>query len=224
MRKFYWIIGCLLLAGCGRTEDNIIRSPIPGALAVPPAQVIVGKANFQDISDGGQSLPLGDDQSLQVPLPFPFTVGGKAFNTVQVCSNGFLSFTSNSTAFANSALPSSLAPDNLLAVYWTDLAPPAGSWVFTATNGAAPNRQFIVMWKNAQSPFNTGKGVTFEAILNETGSVELQYLDTAFNDPLFDNGKNATVGFQTTSALGAQYCFNGLPNALANNLGVVVTP
>lgn len=185
--------------------------------------IVATRADFVDISATGQSLNLGDDEVSVVPLPFTVTLGGRAFQSVNVCSNGFLHFGTPNPSFANSALPDVNSPDPILAVYWDDLAPPAAPWVFTETRGTAPNRSFIVMWRNAQTPFAPGKGITVEAIVRESGSVELQYLDTSFNDPAFNAGASATVGFQVAGQ-GQTWCFNGAPNQIPSNSGLILQP
>lgn len=156
--------------------------------------------NFIDISGSGAGLRLGDDESRSVPLGFSVQFGGQAVSDVKINSNGYLSFTSSAVNFINIPLPSLLAPENMVAPLWDDWsAPPSGDWIFTQSDGAAPNRRFIVMWKNAESPFVAGNGVTFEAIFQESGVLEFHYLDTAVGDPALDNGASATVGVQDAS-------------------------
>ena len=221
----------LLMLGCSDDDEAIALGSNGGAannsgssIILTTAGLATTAARFLDVSATGQSLPLGDDDSAAVPLPFAVVVNGQTFSSVRVSSNGFLTFGTQNDTFANTGLPSPNAPDPLLAVYWDDLSPPAVPWVFTQVQGNAPNRQFIVQWKNAQSPFLSGNdGITFEAIVSETGRVELQYQDISFGDAAFNAGASATVGFQAGNVT-SLWCFNGAPNSLPSNSGLLVHP
>ena len=83
-----------------------------------------------------------------VPLPFPFTFYGTAFNTVNVHIDGYADF-GNAVPDSpfNAALP--VAGYNLsMFVYWSGLQfsndPETG--VFYFSDGTAPNRRFIIEW------------------------------------------------------------------------------
>lgn len=224
MKKWGVFFLGLFLIGCGDCEGPVggwfFTSNGPGGGA-SSARIVTGQAAFVDISGSGQGLNLGDDEVASLPLPFALKVGTQTFQSVNVCSNGFLHFGTPNPTFANTPLPDPLAPDPLLSVFWDDLSGPGGNWIFSEVQGTTPNRRFIVMWRNAQSAFATGNGITFEAILNESGSVELQYQDTDFQDPAFNNGASATAGFQV-GGQGQLWCFNGAPNPLPGNSALLV--
>ena len=75
--------------------------------------------NLRDISTTGQLLNLDDDQSVNRLLGFDFNYFGTTFNSVNVSSNGFLSFTSTSNPFLSSTLPGS-GVNNMIAGAWTE--------------------------------------------------------------------------------------------------------
>ncbi|UCC79372.1 MAG: hypothetical protein JSW64_14045, partial [Candidatus Zixiibacteriota bacterium] len=77
-----------------------------------------------DISGVGTVIPLTDDSN-QGPfaLGFAFNYYGSIFTDVRVCSNGWASFTSTVTTYANTSIPSGGEPNNLLATFWDDLNP-----------------------------------------------------------------------------------------------------
>ena len=174
-----------------------------------------GSSNFIDITGTGQGRRLADDEVVSVPLGFTLSGFGQTFESVNVSSNGLLSFSESNNSFLNVTLPSELAPGGSLAVLWGDWGPPAaGNWVFTETRGEAPNRQFIVLWNGAESPLAPGNGVTFEAILNEAGGGSFQYLDTDLGLPELDGGAAATVGAQDPSrTVGVSFATRPIGNA-----------
>jgi hypothetical protein len=220
----------LLMLGCG-SDDSVSygqyfsgNSTIPNNGGNPPSNATIRSAtfNFVDISDG-QGFNPADDAVVRADLPFAVNWNGSALHSVNIGSNGFITSVDSNPTFLNTALPDSSSPDPFLAAYWTDLQGPGGNWVFTATRGTAPNRSFLVMWKNAQSPLAPGNGITFEAVFQEAGGVGLQYLDTDFGDPDLNGGAAATVGFQLGGA-GATWCFNGSPNSVSSGSALLVTP
>jgi subtilase family protein/fervidolysin-like protein/ASPM-SPD-2-Hydin domain-containing protein/HYDIN/CFA65/VesB family protein/BACON domain-containing protein len=108
------------------------------------------------------------------PVGFNFPFYGTAFNQFRVGSNGFLSFTSSSTDLSNDPLPSTNAPENLIAVLWDDLLvdPAQGGQVFYQSEPA----RLIVQWNNVMKySEQSGPKFTFEAILFRNGTIVTQY-------------------------------------------------
>jgi hypothetical protein len=111
-----------------------------------------------------------DDQSKLFTLPFTFTYYGVNYSSVYVCSNGFMSFVSNSTAYSPVAIPSTYQPNALLAAYWRDLNPAkAGSSI---TYGSFSDK-FVVTW-SVYNYANANKQ-TFQVIIYKTGVIIYQY-------------------------------------------------
>jgi len=79
---------------------------------------------------GGQGASVGltdydryQDDVVIMDLPFPFTYYGKTFTELSVCSNGWIAFgRTDNRQYRNWAIPTPAAPDNMVAVYWDDLA------------------------------------------------------------------------------------------------------
>ena len=128
-----------------------------------------------DITGVGTALQLvGDDRTATgVPIGFAFPFYGGSFSTVNVCTNGFLSFTNPSAAFTNSPLPSPGAPENLLAPFWGDLFV-SSPRIYTYNDGT----RFIVSWVNVDF-FGSGGPYTFQVILYPDGRFAFQYLTMA---------------------------------------------
>ena len=127
--------------------------------------------NWVEISGLGTPIPLsGDDWNYgPVALGFDFPCYGKKFQSIRVCSNGWISFSSLSTQFAIQPLPNVYAPENLLAAFWTDLTTVASS-VFYYNDG----NRMIVEYKNVRRSGGTAY-FTFEILLYPDGRIVYQY-------------------------------------------------
>ncbi len=147
--------------------------------------------DWVDITTIGTLLPLTGDDANQagVPIGFEFPFYGTNFNTVNVCTNGWLSFTSTSTSLGNQQLPNSGAPENLLAAFWDDLNPGSTQRIYRYGDGT----RFILSYV-AVPRYSSGGPYTFQVILYPTGRIVYQYLDmqgTRLNE--------ATVGIQNAA-------------------------
>lgn len=130
---------------------------------------------FEDIEATGQTLILGDNEGFQVPLGFTFRFYGVDYAGVSVSSNGYLTFDSNSAAQINQAIPSPMPPNTIIAPLWDDLSPNANGTIRYEVRGTAPNRRFIVQWKNVPQ-FLISDSNTFQAVLFESGNcIEFRY-------------------------------------------------
>ena len=94
-----------------------------------------------DISTTGTAVGATSDDSLSpaITLDFDFPFYGQFFDSIRVCSNGWLSFTSSSTTYSNQPLPTSGAPENLIAPFWDDLNPGGVSRIFYQSFGTTPS-------------------------------------------------------------------------------------
>jgi subtilisin family serine protease len=160
---------------------------------------------WEEISEVGARIFGGADDSTRtgIPLPFAFPFYGDTFTTVNVCTNGFLSFTDGSHPFLNGDLPDTSAgtPRNLIAPWWDDLdlrpvGGVASAWAwFDGT-------KFIVEWHDV-AHFAVGGPYTFEAILWPDGAIDLQYLSMA------GGTDQATIGVQNADGtVGSRVAYN----------------
>ncbi|MFL6142120.1 MAG: carboxypeptidase regulatory-like domain-containing protein [Labedaea sp.] len=158
--------------------------------------------------EGDTPLALsGDDSSATVPLPFGFFFYGKTYGNAFVSTNGNLNFLGANTAFTNVAIPSTGAPNAAIYPLWDDLIVDGSSQMLTKTSGTAPNREFVVEWRNAAF-FSASSRVDFEAVLSENGEISLRYRNL---DPSagVETGNSATVGIENETGTDAlQYSFN----------------
>lgn len=171
----------------------------------------------------GTSLDLGDNQSVQVSLPFTFKYYGINYNQITICSNGWIAMGNESSVdWSNSRIPDADGPRPMIAGLWDDL---------DAGNAGAPsdvyyyydsaNHRFIVEYFKVEH-YSAGYEETFEIILcdpnyyptpTNDGEIYVQYLVQQQQD---DN----TIGIENYSeTIGIEYFFN----AEYHNHGVPIT-
>ncbi|MFH1219249.1 MAG: choice-of-anchor D domain-containing protein [Candidatus Eisenbacteria bacterium] len=190
---------------------------LAGALGTPPATLGSGGPDafghfwidsdnpggpvfdWIEISGVGTPIPISGDDVNQGPYPigfdFPFYMG--SFSTFRICTNGFVTLTGSASPGSNLSLPSAVAPENLLAVFWDDLVFAPGS-AFYHFDGA----KTVIECKDVSRAAGNGT-FTFEIILYPDGGIVYQYLSVE------GDGGSATVGIQDDSGIDAlQMAFN----------------
>jgi Subtilase family/Malectin domain/Carboxypeptidase regulatory-like domain len=158
--------------------------------------------------DATNALPLsGDDASVPVTLPFPFTFYGTTYTSANVTTNGFLSFVSPEPIFFNGPIPSPDPPNGAIYPFWDDLFVDDQASVRTEVVGAEPNRSFVVEWENVAFFADLSKRVNFEVVLTETGRITFQY--QGIDDDGMEEGSSATIGIENAAGDDAlQYSFD----------------
>ena len=159
---------------------------------------------WQEIAAVGTRLFGGaDDSTTRIPLPFPFTFYGTTYDSVSVCTNGWLSFTSRDSSLVNTDLPNAApgVPRALVAPLWTDLdlrAFRGAGRVYAYHDGS----KFIVEWKDAVH-FAGASPYTFQVLLWPNGLIEYQYFSLGALTQV------ATVGIQDeTGTVGLRVVYN----------------
>ncbi|MFK3984941.1 PQQ-dependent sugar dehydrogenase [Micromonospora sp. NPDC050397] len=169
-------------------------------------------------------LPLaGDDAITQVTLPFAVPFYGQSYTSAWIDTNGKISFVNPGPAWGvNSPIPDPTVPNASIYPFWDDLVMRADSSVRTGVLGTAPNRRYVVEWRNVGMYGSSSARVTFEAIISETGHITFNYLDLAASKPA-ELGGGATVGIENAAGtVATQYGIN--QPLLANNKAIVFTP
>ncbi len=173
--------------------------------------------NWVDISSVGTAVSFTnlDDGNSTIPFPFSFPFYGTTFSgNINVCTNGWLSFTDVQTLYSNTAIPSASAPLNGIFPFWDDLYLVTSGTVYYYNDAA--NNRFIVEYLNVPH-FSTGGPYTFEIIFKPDGTILYQYLSM---DPASSN--SATVGVQDAAgAVALQVAFNS--TYIHDNLAVLIT-
>jgi glucose/arabinose dehydrogenase len=167
----------------------------------------------------------GDDNYQQITLPFSVRFYGTTYATAWVDTNGVLSFVQpQGSAWNHGAIPSAPAANKANgAVYpfWDDLIVDASASVRTSLTGTAPNRKFIVEWRNVGLFADSSARVSFEVVLSENGDVTVAWQDIGTS--ALEQGGSATVGIENAAGTVAlQYSLNQ-PNLRSGN-GVLFHP
>ncbi|MCK5759788.1 MAG: choice-of-anchor D domain-containing protein, partial [Candidatus Delongbacteria bacterium] len=150
--------------------------------------------NWEDISGTGTDIGFtGMDQNVaDIPIGFDFNFYGNTYNTVNVCTNGWISFTSTSTAYTNTTIPIVADPNNMIAAFWDDLDPSSSTGAVYYYSDTANNR-FIVSWEQIEDYSSTTPN-TFQIILYESGKILFQY------DDMQGDKLGCTIGLENIDA------------------------
>jgi|GEM_PF-1365538 len=143
-------------------------------------------------------LDLDDDAFIEVTLPFAFPFDDVSYSTVQVHSNGAISFSATAAISWEHECPAVTPAGPFVLPYWTDLNPTqattAGAGVYAWDRGTDGDRVFVVEWFEIPQHSVTG-GVTLEAKLFEAdGRIEFHYSKVDVEGSDYDNGARSAIG------------------------------
>ncbi|NVM28239.1 MAG: hypothetical protein HWN65_05315 [Candidatus Helarchaeota archaeon] len=110
------------------------------------------------------------DEAQLFNLPFQFRFYNETYDSIYVCTNGFVSFTYE-TSWMNVPFPSSSYP-NMIAPFWDDLQAAIPCNIFVR-NLTSPNR-VAIEWENVNLFMGPILG-TFEIVLFESGDIVFNY-------------------------------------------------
>lgn len=210
------------------TNDSGITSSTNRTIsAVANYQISSAAYNWIDPSSM-TALTLGNDGvSPAQNLPFSFTFYGQSYSRIFVGANGLLGFDSSGlAAAANTDLPNTSAPNNIICPFWDDLNPGAGGSVRIGITGTSPNRKVVVSWVAVPGAGSPPASFSLQVWLEEgTHRIQFHYQDV---QPSSRNrsggGRSATVGVEHSSGLlAAKHSFNGSV-LLADSTAIVFTP
>jgi subtilisin family serine protease len=158
--------------------------------------------------EAANPLPLsGDDSFLQITLPFSFTFYGQTHTTAFVCTNGYINFLAGNCFFSNSGIPSTGAPNGAIYPYWDDLFVDGAARMGTELLGSAPNRRFVIEWRNVHYFADSTRRIDVELVLYENGQILHQYRN--IDDDGRELGNSATLGIENqTGGVAFQYSLN----------------
>jgi subtilisin family serine protease len=162
-----------------------------------------------DFIEANTVLPITFDGASIVPLPFPFSFYGQQYSSVEVSATGYVQFGAPllGGVFSNTAIPDGSLPNAAIYPFWDDLVVDLGSSVRTDVVGTAPERQFIIEWRDVSFFSDFVTPVRFELVLHEDGRILMQYF-THDPDPA-QKGNSATVGLENENGSDAfQYSFD----------------
>jgi protocatechuate 3,4-dioxygenase beta subunit len=159
--------------------------------------------------DAETVLPLvGDLVSVNVPLPFPFTLYGQTYDQATVTPKGYIEFLPmGPVTYINEAIPSPNRPNAALYALWDDMIVDSAASVRSQVLGSAPNRQFVIEWRDVSFFDAPQLRVRFEMILSENGGITFQYAPSDGDSRQL--GGSATIGIENdTGTIAFQYSLN----------------
>lgn len=107
-----------------------------------------------------------------VALPFSFKFYGENQNAVYVSSNGMILFSApTSNNFTNTNMPTSTAPNGIIAPFWDDLDGTSSGNVYTKQEG----NKFIIQYNNWPRYSSSGSALTFQIVLHQNGKIVIYY-------------------------------------------------
>lgn len=161
----------------------------------------------------------GDDTGVDLTLPFPVLYYGVEYNHVWVCSNGFLSFDSQSTDPVPESIPNTDKPSSTVAAFWRDLNPAAGGSITYGIIDQTP-QLFVISWNNIP---NKGNGVpqTFQMVIRGRFQTDAySENDILFQYQSITKDYPAAVGLEDqVGHKGTSYDNNSLYNGLSLKFG-----
>lgn len=168
------------------------------------------------------ALPVfGSNGWTTVALPFTFEFGGVDYTDVTVSANGYLTFGGSGGVADNFLLPGIAQPNEVIAPFWDNLNPSAGGQIYGNVLGSAPDRLYVVEWRNIPRA-GFGERVTVQALLYETShEIKFQYRALSGSGA---TGSSATIGLEYDAGQSAaQYSYNQ-KNAVAAGQALLFVP
>jgi hypothetical protein len=152
-----------------------------------------------------------DADTVTVSLPFTFRYYGVDYNSVGLCSNGFLELGSSTYRFgANTGIPAAGGPRAMVAAFWDDLDPSLYGDIYQYYDVA--NHRWVLEFYDVAHYGASGDRETFQVVLLDPlyystptgdGEIVVQYL-TGLAQP------GATFGIENAAEdVGIEYYFDG---------------
>lgn len=148
---------------------------------------------WNDISTIGISTSLaGDDNSISLSLPFSFDFYGNEYESMFVSSNGIITFGSGNNTWTNQAIPTTVAPNNMIAAFWDDLHERSGQTYYYYDQSGLINK-LIFQFSNWGRYSGSG-AYNFQIHLCENGDIYFYY------STMTGTLTTATIGLENNNA------------------------
>lgn len=146
----------------------------------------------------GVPLPVGDDGSVELFLPFTFSICNQPFNSLHVNANGNLTFGAPNSDFSESIVEFLAGPPRIAGV-WDDLNPGAGGTVFFQQT----SNTFTVTFQDVPEFTATGANTFSIKLQKSSNHVDITYGGLTAADGLagVSCGVAITSGFERVSDL-----------------------
>jgi hypothetical protein len=221
------LVDCELIVEAGLYTDTLdfqlaIGEPVPADTGYYYVYYSGGLHDYAPVFDWFEIAPSPgtivseitdeDADTVTVALPFTFRYYGTDYNSVGLCSNGFLEMGSSTHRFgSNTGIPSAGGPRAMVAPFWDDLDPSLYGDIYQYHDVA--NHRWILEFKDAAHYGASGDRETFQVMLLDPvyyptptgdGEILVQYLNGMAQT-------GATFGIENyDETVGIQYYFDGL--------------
>jgi hypothetical protein len=166
-----------------------------------------GTYSWTDITTTGTAtglVGLDDDYAGPFPMGFSFSFYGASHTDFYVGTNGVVYFDDVYFGLSNACpLPASqsYSVNTFIAPYHDDLVVQTNGEIYYQTFASCPvgaggGQCTIIQWFNMADCCGDDDNMDFELVLLANGTMIMQYLQPANNDPSQTNGASATVGIQ----------------------------
>ncbi|WP_416671886.1 DUF4347 domain-containing protein [Egbenema bharatensis] len=172
------------------------------------------RATEQNAPVGALKFDENHDGKVGLGLTFNFNYYGTLVSDITIGINGGIILGTNTGIISpiNASLPivnpQTGARIPAIFPYWADLDLSRGGDIYYRFVGANGNRSLIIEWNNVRhDDSNVTDGITFQLVLHESSNeITFIYNDVSFNNPNYDNGKDATIGLNGADQI--EYSFN----------------
>ncbi len=164
------------------------------------------------VSESGTEVDLNDDQySAKIAIGFPFRFFGTEYDSLQISSNGYITFRNvpalsfSSFSVANSIPFSGVTPQgdaavNSVFLTWCDLNPGVGGSIRYYSVNEAPNRIFVINYNNVPLFGCSTVLYTGQLQLHETSNnIEMHITNKLFCNSAGGLGSYAIEGIQNAT-------------------------
>ena len=147
--------------------------------------------NWVDATSGTRLGMKGPAQYKDIRLPFAFEFYGLNYEWIRVSEEGAATFSSgfqgSSYESISGCFPNPIAPNGLVAPFFSYFNGRCGGDIYCRTIGESPNRQYVVEWNQVTfsnfHSFTDHGSMTFQMILYEsTNEIVFQYKDVYFDE------------------------------------------
>jgi hypothetical protein len=204
---YFFIVDTWPSPTCTGFDINVqtVAPPLPTCASY----ALTTPAYAPDAFNAGTALVFPDDEfSSVLNLPFPFCFMGTTYNSLIVSSNAYVSFNTacagqgsnwNTDIIPAPANVNSPEAANSIMFPWVDVDPGVSGSIRYNTYGAAPNRRFVIAFRNVAMFDCNALRYTGQVVLYETSFAIDMFIQNLPSCPAWNNGE-AVLGLLDASA------------------------